>query len=116
MSLEKIVLCVSSAYDRKFYISEKFTGLPQAIKDELQIMCVMYTEEVGGELTLAFDEEGELLFHVSCDEEDLLFDEIGSVLKIKDMQNKKKELLESLEMYYKVFYLKQDASAFLDEE
>ncbi len=111
-----MVLCASSAYDRKFYLSEKFAGLPQAIRDELQIMCVMYTEEVGGEIRLEFNEQGELLFEVSCDEGDLLFDEIGSVLKIKDMQLKKKELLESVEMYYKVFFLKQDASSLLDEE
>ena len=33
---------------------------------------------------------------------DLLYDEIGSVLKVKQLQNTKQELLESLEMYYKV--------------
>ena len=60
--------------------------------------------------------DAQRLFEVSCDEGDLLFDEIGSVLKIKDMQLKKKELLESVEMYYKVFFLKQDASSLLDEE
>ena len=32
------------------------------------------------------------------------------------VQLKKKELLESVEMYYKVFFLKQDASSLLDEE
>ena len=33
------------------------------------------------------------------------FDEIGSALKIKELQRDKRELLESLEMYYKVFFL-----------
>ena len=37
-----------------------------------------------------------------------MFDEIGSVLKIKDLQNKKKELLESLELYYRVFFLGEE--------
>lgn len=41
-------------------------------------------------------------------EADAMFDEIGSVLKIKDLQNKKKELLESLELYYRVFFLGEE--------
>ena len=36
---------------------------------------------------------------------DVCFDEIGSALKIKELQRDKRELLESLEMYYKVFFL-----------
>ena len=105
MYQDKIVLCGSSAYEEKFYLNEDFSGLPQQIKDELKIMCVMYTEDVGGALTLKFDEEGTLIFEASADEGDLLYDDIGSVLKIKQLQNTKGELLESLEMYYRVFFL-----------
>ena len=68
-------------------------------------MCVLFTEDVGGVLTLEFDEEGNLDLKVSVDENDLLFDEIGSSLKIKQLQNDKRELFEALEMYYKVFFL-----------
>ena len=35
------------------------------------------------------------------------FDEIGSVLKIKELQREKRELLESLELFYKVFFLQE---------
>ena len=38
-------------------------------------------------------------------EADARYDEIGSALKIKQIQTEKKELLESLEMYYRVFFL-----------
>ena len=51
---------------------------------------------------MKFDEDGELIFETAADEGDLLYDEIGSVLKVKQLQNTKQELLESLEMYYKV--------------
>ncbi len=47
-------------------------------------------------------------FNVTSKEGDLLFDEIGSVLKIKEIRQNKEELLESLEMYYRVFYLGED--------
>lgn len=105
MDKEEIVLCGSSKYEQKYYLSEEFAGLPQQIKDELKIMCVLFTEDVGGILTLFYDTDGNLEFRVEADEGDLLFDEIGSVLKIKQYQQDKRELLEALELYYKVFFL-----------
>lgn len=108
MYLDKVVLCGSNAYEQKYYLNEDFNGLPEAVKEELKIMCVLFTEDVGGVLTLEFDEDGNLMFNVSCDEGDLLFDEIGSVLKIKELQRTKEELLESLELYYKVFVLGEE--------
>ena len=105
---EKVVLCCSNKYEQKYYLNEDFESLPQQIKDELKIMCVLYTEDVGGILSLEFDEEGNLTFVVQSDEGDLLFDEIGSVLKIKQYQEAKKDLLESLETYYRVFFLGED--------
>ncbi len=52
-----------------------------------------------------FDENGRLQFKTEALEADARYDEIGSGLKIKQLQQDKKELLESLEMYYKVFFL-----------
>ena len=108
MFQDKMVLCASSAYEKKFYLNENFDGLPKQIKDELQIMCVLFTEDVGGILTMEYDEKGNLDFQVISEEGDYLFDEIGSVLKIKQMQQEKQELFESLETYYKVFFLGED--------
>ncbi len=108
MYQEKIVLCGSNAYEQKYYLNDDFSNLPQQVKDELQVMCVLYTEEIGGILTLSYTEEGNLEFEVTYDEGDLLFDEIGSVLKIKQLREEKKELLEALEMYFKVFFLGEE--------
>ena len=102
---EEMVLCAASAYERKFYLNPEFNSLPEEVKQELQIMCVLYTEDVGGILTLEFDENGRLQFKTEALEADARYDEIGSGLKIKQIQQEKKELLESLEMYYKVFFL-----------
>lgn len=99
------VLCASSAYEKKFYINDNFSNLPEGVKQELQIMCVLFTEEVGGILMLQYDEEGNLNFTTEYDEGDLLYDEIGSHLKLKQLRNEKRDLLEALEMYYKVFVL-----------
>lgn len=100
---QDVILCVSNSYEKKYYLNEIFDGLPQRVKDELKILCVLFTEDVGGILELKFNEEGTLEIETKADEEDLLYDEIGSVLKIKQIQNTKQDLLESLEMFYKVF-------------
>lgn len=105
---EEIVLCAASSYERKFYLNPEFEALPESIRQELQIMCVMYTEDVGGILMVVFDEEGNLELKVDHEENDFLFDEIGSVLKIKEMQQDRRELFESLEMFFRVFYLGED--------
>ena len=105
MYQDKIVLCGASAYEQKYYFNQDFSSLPEAVKQELQIMCVLYTEEIGGILTLEFDDDGNLQFKTEALDADAMYDEIGSVLKIKKIQEEKRELLESLEMYYRVFFL-----------
>ena len=35
---EEIVLCAASSYEQKFYLNPEFDALPEAIKQELQIM------------------------------------------------------------------------------
>ena len=108
MKSNRVVLCGSNGYDKKYYFNEEFSSLPDAIKDELNIICVLYTEEIGGILTLEYDQYGNLLLQVTAKEDDILFDEIGSALKIKEIQRTKKDLLESLEKYYKVFSLGEE--------
>ena len=41
-------------------------------------------------------------------EADAMYDDIGSVLRIKQIQSEKRELLESLELFFKVFVLGED--------
>ena len=106
--MDKVVLCGASSYEQKYYFNEEFKSLPQSVQDELHIMCVLFTEDVGGVLTLEFDDRGRLEFKVVSEEGDYLFDEIGSVLKIKQYQEEKKELLEALELYYRTFFLEED--------
>ena len=108
MYQDRVVLCGASAYEKKYYLNEDFKALPQQIQDELKIMCVLFTEDIGCVRTLVFDEEGNLLLEVSANEGDLLYDDIGSELKIRQIRKEKAELLQSLELYYKVFFLGED--------
>ena len=111
---EKLVLCGANAYDKKYYLNEQFSNLPEQIKQELQIMCVLFTEDVGGILRLEFDEKGNLNLTVESKEDDFFFDEIGSVLKIKQLRAEKRELLENMETYFRVFFLQEGQDVISD--
>ena len=71
---EEMVLCAASSYEQKYYLNPEFESLPEAVKQELQIMCVLYTADVGGVLLLVFDENGNLELKVEHNEGDFSFD------------------------------------------
>lgn len=104
---ERIVLCGANAYEKKYYFNKMFDKLPDSIKDELHIMCVLFTEEVGGVFTMVFEEDGTLSLETEAAEEDILYDEIGSALLVKEVQKRRQELFESLTLFYKVMILKE---------
>ncbi|MCD8010124.1 MAG: DUF6145 family protein [Lachnospiraceae bacterium] len=104
---EKKVLCGANSYLEKYYFNEEFARLPEAVQQELKVMCVLFVEDVGGVLTLEFLEDGTLMLAVSKDDADYLFDEIGSELKIREIQREKEELLQGLETYYRIVFLGQ---------
>ena len=105
---DKVVLCGANSYNEKYYLNPDFEGLPEHVKEELKIMCVLYVHDVGGVLTLVFEENGELCFEVSSEDFDPMFDDIGSRLLIKKLQTEKADLLEALQMYFRVFFLNED--------
>ena len=108
MYQDRVVLCGANSYEEKYYLNPDFEQLPQGIKDELKIMCVLYVNDVGGILTLVFEEDGQLSLDVTSEEFDPTFDEIGSQLKIKEIQREKQELLEALQIFYRVFFLGEE--------
>lgn len=108
MYQDRVVLCGANSYEEKYYLNPDFDHLPQSIKDELKIMCVLYVHDVGGILTLVFEDDGSLQLEVTSEEFDPTFDDIGSQLKIKEIQREKQELLEALQIFYKVFFLGEE--------
>ena len=54
----RVVLCGANAYEKKYYFNNKFDKIPENIKEELHIICVLFTEEVGGVFTIGFTPYG----------------------------------------------------------
>lgn len=113
---ENRVICGANAYEKKYYFNEKYNSLPDSIKEELHIICVLFTEEIGGIFTIEFDEEGSVNLRTEAAPEDYLYDEIGSGLLADKVKRKRQELFESLSLYYKAVVLKMDVGALLEEE
>ncbi len=116
MDDNRIVLCGANAYEQKYYFNEQFNAIPDSIKDELRIICVLFTEEVGGIFTIVFEEDGTLSLETNAEENDFYYDEISSGLLVGEIRRKRQDLLESLSLYYRVFILKEDVSSLLEEE
>ena len=100
-----VILCGANAYEQKYYFNEKFAKLPESVKEELHIMCVLFTEEVGGAFMIGFDTDGTVMLITDADEEDLLYDEIGAGLLVKEVRKRREELFESLEKFYSAFII-----------
>jgi len=104
---DKKVLCGANHYEQKYYLNPVYDKLPSLVKDELKAMCVLFVEEVSGIILLEFDDEGNLKIVVTAKEDDFYFDEIGSRLKVKQLQDQKRELFGQLEQYYAAVVLKE---------
>ncbi len=105
MDKDTMILCGANAYEQKYFFNEKFAKLPESIKEELHIICVLFTEEVGGAFMIGFDDDGSAILITDADEGDLLYDEIGAGLLVKEVRKRKEDLFEGLEMFYKAFIL-----------
>ena len=104
MYQDRVVLCASSAYTKKFWFNEDFKTLPEPIQQELKIICVLFTEDVGGVLSLEYEEDGTLVLK----EEEMkgIISMMKLVVFLKNKGNTKDEsrVIGILELYYKVFF------------
>lgn len=113
---KRVVLCGANAYEQKYFLNDKFDKIPESIKEELNIICVLFTEEVGGIFTMVFEEDGELSLETMAEEDDIYYDEISSGLLVKEIRNKRQELFESMKLYYRVFILHESIDEMLAED
>lgn len=111
----RVVLCGANSYEQKYYFNQDFNRLPSSIQEELHIICVLYTEEVGGIFTILFEEDGGVSFETAAAEEDYLYDEVSAALLLGEVRRKRQELLESLSLYYRTVILHEDMGALPEE-
>ncbi len=104
----RVVLCGANAYRQKYYLNPLFSGIPEAVKEELRIICVLFVQEVGGVFTMAFEPDGSLSLETDAEPDDMLYDEVSSGLLVGEIRRRRQELLESLRLYYRVMILREE--------
>ena len=109
------VICGANAYDKKYYFNERYAQIPDSIKDELHVICVLFTEEIGGIFTIGFEEDGDVSIRTEYAPEDYLYDEVGSGLLVSEIRRKRSELFETLSLYYRAMFLHEDVASLLEE-
>ena len=89
------VLCGANAAIMKFYLNtDRYGRIPREVQKDLKKLCVLFCADVGGVLTMTFDDAHRL--HLVTMQP---IDEIGAELKIRQMQRENAELFRMLEEY-----------------
>lgn len=97
--MDNLTLCGANASNMKYYFNEeKFGKLPSQIKDELKILLVKYCSDVGGAITLSFNDDFDLM--ITTFEP---IDEIGAEMKVGQMRKENEELFSQLELFARTF-------------
>ena len=104
----RIVLCGSNAYEKKYYFNPLFDSVPESVKEELHIICVLFTEEAGGVFLIVFEPDGSISMETEAAEEDILYDDITAGLLVSEIRGHRQTLFEELQLFYRVFVLKED--------
>ena len=104
----RIVLCGSNAYEKKYYFNPLFDSVPESVKEELHIICVLFTEEAGGVFLIVFEPDGSISMETEAAEEDILYDDITAGLLVSEILRHRQTLFEELQLFYRVFVLKED--------
>lgn len=104
----RIVLCGSNAYEKKYYFNPLFDSVPESVKEELHIICVLFTEEAGGVFLIVFEPDGSISMETEAAEEDILYDDITAGLLVSEIRRHRQTMFEELQLFYRVFVLKED--------
>ena len=111
---DNMVLCAANSYTEKYFFNKHFDLIPEDMKEELHVICVLFASEVGGIFMMYFEDDGELCLKSEHDEDDLMYDEVSAGLMISEIRRTRAEMIDQLEQFYRAFVLKEDQDAFSD--
>lgn len=100
--MEKQLIVCASPYEHKYFFEPNFEDMPGSIKEELIEATATIAEAVNGIISIGFNKDGNIYIEQTS-QEDIFVDDIGAALEIKRFQKEKKELLQSLKMWYVIY-------------
>ncbi len=112
----RVVLCGASSYEEKYWFNPVFRRIPENIREELRVICVLFTQEAGGVFTVEFEEDGEIFLRTECSDEDITWDNVSAGLLTGEVRRRREDLFAALTLYYRAMILHEDVSALLSGE
>lgn len=112
----RIVLCGANAYEQKYWFNPLFGKIPESIREELRIICVLFTQEAGGIITVEFEDDGEIFLRTECDEEDITWDSVSAGLLSGEILRRRRDVFDAIRLYYRALILHEDMSGLLAED
>ena len=112
----RIILCGANAYEKKYYFNPLFQKIPESIQKELHIICVLFTQEAGGVFTIEFEDDGTVTMETNADADDITYDEVSAGLLIGEVRRQRQDLFEAMQMYYRIYILKENPADILTGE
>ena len=93
-----------------------FQKIPESIQKELHIICVLFTQEAGGVFTIEFEDDGTVTMETNADADDITYDEVSAGLLIGEVRRQRQDLFEAMQMYYRIYILKENPADILTGE
>lgn len=112
----RMVLCAANNYEMKYFFNKHFDKLPESIKEDLKVICILFVQEVGGIFKIILEEDGDVTLETEANEEDVLYDDISAGVTIGEIRRTRQDMFQQISLYYRVFILKEDPSLLLDLE
>lgn len=100
--MDKTIIFATSSHNKKYYFDELTEKLPEPIKEEIKSMGIYVAEKVNGVFNMGFYEDGSVFIQTTCTENEFEYDEIGAKLEIEKIKREKKELINSLQLWYRL--------------
>ncbi len=94
------VIGAASWENQKYFFDPEFNALPDSIKEEIRIICVVMAQRLGCTFLMGFKDEGDVYFEIVKGENAYDFDDIGADLEIKSLTKEKEELIKALKVWY----------------
>lgn len=104
---ENQILAAASVYNEKYFINPDFKSIPQQVRDEIQYLCIKTAKDLHCIFTIGFKPNGDVVFTTQGDQTDKIYNENFAEKKVTKIIDEKAGLIQSLNLWYKVFVLKE---------
>ena len=108
------VLAAASVYNEKFYVEPEFNTIPKTVLEEVKNLCIRSAQEISCIFSIGFKDNGAVYFETQASDMDNRFNEANAQEKVEKIMIEKADLIQRLNLWYRVFVLKEIPDEYKD--